>query len=325
MIFSLRTLGYAEALAEAGWQVDFYSHADAQRREMTGYSLVIWDGPIPELLLRSIKKGTTLILLGGAGDDISYYRKYAETIAVIASSMWYSDSPGPEVLLSELSAWGLAPHRLMRHAKFAVRFPQYCNPNYWKRAGIRLIYLPPAANPAHFHPTKGSICDLKWVFVGTTRNRHFIPWLAQRSCEQSWAYGVYGQDIGRLVPPTELNALYNRAEVCPNECGHGVFYRELNIRTFELGMAGRFQISDMRWLAEHEIEGYASFYSTRKSASGDWPLGLASIKDQPRLDPEDVHTYFRAHHSYAARLRRLSSEIGQELTVSSVRGALNIG
>jgi hypothetical protein len=308
-----RILGYAKALRQCGWAVEQLGYSEAPHAAPDRYDVIVWDGGVPEEFLARVTSRQRLILLGGAGDDLEHYRRHAEKIALATSTFYYWDDPGRGLLLADRSLWSAMPHRARWHWRLQRRYRRYGSPRFWRALGIPFMYLPIAADPDVFYPT-GAKAAWKWVFCGTVKNRHFIRDLMAHSDASGWSYNVCAPDRGTHVRPEQLNDLYNRGAICPNECGHGVFFRELNVRTFELGMAGRAQISDMRWLAEPLLAPYARFYAGKRANAEDRRFGIGLFQDEGSPPPDEVHEFFRQRHSFLARLRAAGAVIGCDLT-----------
>ncbi|WP_328425699.1 hypothetical protein OG470_17725 [Micromonospora sp. NBC_00389] len=311
-------MGYVRCLRRFGWTVDELSAAHATEMHLGNYDLIIWNGMCPETVLRSIRpQSQTLVLMNGAGDNLSHYGKYADRIAVATSSLAYFDE-----MRTPLGWRHLNPRRALsrqyfhtlRHARY---FHRFASPRFWRALGIPLLYLPFAADPEIFHPT-GVTPDLVWSFVGHIRARVLVHQLMKESDRRGWAYEVHSPQTGNPLEPLALNDLYNRSMIGFNEQHQMHFGRELNERTFDLGMAGRLQISDMGWLAAQETGRFARFYNGNVGAARDlgYILRLLSNRDLP--DPAAVHAHFSRHHSFVARLAVLSAALGQDLSLGKM-------
>jgi hypothetical protein len=310
----LKPLGYVNALKRYGWNVSWLNYQEAYRDSLNKYDLIIWEGGIKDNLLKNISKNQIVIQLGGAGDNLEHYKRYRDKISIVASSFYFIDEPNILEIKEDISRWSLKPNRLLRMAKSLLKFRKYANIKFWRSLGIPFIYLPLAADPTLFYPQKEVKKDLIWAFCGSLNNRHFIQALERKSRQQGWKYSIHSPDTKNIINPYELNELYNRTILCPNECGHGVFYRELNIRTFELGMSGVCQLTDMQWLAEKEIGKYAQYYAGKRARKEDieYGLKLADIREVP--SPEEIHEWFKKHHSFESRIKKLGAIIKIDLT-----------
>jgi hypothetical protein len=165
-----------------------------------------------------------------------------------------------------------------------------------------------------FHPVRTTRDKVNSAFCGDLTNRPFIKRLLKESGRRGWTYDVRAPELGTEIVPTELNDLYNGALICPNEQHLMTFGRELNQRTFDVGMAGRIQISDMGHLASRVIGPYARFYACKLADGADREFAIRLMEHGYIPDADEVHGYFRMHQSFSARLASISAAIGRDLS-----------
>ena len=136
-----------------------------------------------------------------------------------------------------------------------------------------------------------------------------------------WAYEVHSPETKNPIEPLALNDLYNRTMIGINEHHQLHFGRELNERTFDLGMAGRLQVSDMGWLGAPVAGPFARFYSGNVAQARDCPSVVKMLAERALPEPGVVHEHFKRHHSFEARLAALSGALGVDLSL----GAMVVG
>jgi len=274
----LKDRGYVDCLSGFGWKVDWKNPRSADIIDPAGYGLIMWDGAIPRDVLERVRPGQILIAMGGAGDNIEHYTESREKISIATTLLFYFDDP-PNILTSHnLSKYCLLPQRALRLWLYQKRFRRYGAPEFWRRLGVPFLYLPYASDPKLFHPLPSARRDLRWMFRGTLHNRTFVPRLMRYSASRGVSHFVASPDIGTAAKPEELNELYSRATLSPNEHWQGVFGRELNQRVFDLGMAGVFQVSDMQWLARSMVGPYAAFYAGKLADRAQMDYGCRLVK-----------------------------------------------
>lgn len=308
--------GYVQALRRCGWKVDWVSHQQASDlTELSGYDLILWTALIPEKVFPKIKPSTTLVAIGGVGDDLSHYERYADRISLAACSQFHLDEPFTLLTTRYVSPkeMVLRPTQYYWVLKFERRFRKYGSPKFWRRLGVKCLYLPFASDWELFHPVPGVKRDLRWSFCGDIKNRPFIQRLMLESDRRNWRYEVRAPDFGFAIPATKLNELYSRSVLGVNEQHLLTFGRELNQRTFDLGMSGCFQVTDMEWLAGSALGPHASFYSGKISNGSDRRLAIELVAKSLAPDPDEIHEFFRAHHSFEARLQAIGSALGTDL------------
>ena len=144
--------------------------------------------------------------------------------------------------------------------------------------------------------------DLRWAFVGHLKNRRVVPLLEQQSRLRGWASEVHAPERGNTIDPSALNDLYNRCTFGINEQHSLHSGRELNERAYDLGMAGVPQISDMGWMGLHELGPWQRYYSGKIARTRDLPHAIKLLDDPPTADPNEIHRFFRRHHSFEARI-----------------------
>lgn len=306
-------------LERFGWKVDHLGEKEAIRNSVSAYDLVIWNGAIPAKVLASFKPSQTVVAMNGAGDNLSHYLAHRDKIALGCTSLFYFDRPG------FWSAGGRVKIRpnftSLQAILYRYRFPRYAGPDFWQAMGRRLLYLPFAADPEMFYPT-GAAKDLKWCFVGHTRDRPMVQELERISKARGWKYEIRSPERKSPIDPFELNALYNRCEFGFNEHHRMHSGREINERGFDFGMVGCVTISDMGWLTARE-HPFARYYSSRIAYGREGSLLPALFEEPPAASPAEIHRYFRRYHSPEARIAVLSAALGVDLTKG--RAKLHVG
>lgn len=303
----LKVRGWMRALTAAGWDCMYLSYMESLRDGLERYDLILYDGAMSASLLRQIRREQIVILIGGAGDNLEHYRAYADKISLITSSFFYYDNPPASIrpILNDLYLRMLRPDRLADRIRRYFRYRKWANPNTWESYGIRFMYLPLAADTEVFYPIR-TRKQYRWVFCGTVHNRKVIPALIRASKKRGWHFRIGAPDRGTGIDPLELNELYARATCCPNECGKNIFRRELNIRTFELGMAGKRQVTDLEWLARPLLGDFARYYGTVAEA-------IQLIEEYDDSDPDTIHDFFKEKHSFTARLKQIDAVLGTNI------------
>ena len=120
--------------------------------------------------------------------------------------------------------------------------------------------------------------------------------------------------------PAQLNGLYNRCELAFNVQNVLHFGRELNERSFDVGMAGLPQVSDMGWLGRSSLGPTATYYSERVGQDGDFEKLIRAMEQPPSPSARQLaHQHFVERHSFDARLRELSADLKIDLTLGSRR------
>ena len=309
-------VGYVEALARYGWVVEHATLIESSDVDPCDYDLILWNGLMPASQLERVKPATTtLVMMNGAGNDLSHYRRLAGRIALATTSLAYFDEPTIGVSLRRFVNRRLISRQYLSMIHDLRRFPVYASPSFWNEIGIPLLYLPFASDPSRFYP-RDVEPDLLWGFVGDVRSRPFIRRMIKLSAKHDWPFEVYTQGEPAL-DPEHLGDFYSRIRLGINEhhsmhCG-----RELNERAFDLGMAGRFQFTDMASLGAWEFGRYAYFGGPRNGftrlTDDDITAIIASLISTA---PEDVHAYFREKHSFDARLRTLATVLRADILLT---------
>jgi hypothetical protein len=301
-------------LERFGWKVDHLSPQEADKAALddsvTGYDLVIWNGAIPERALAAFTESQIVVAMNGGGDDLSHYQAHRSKIAIGCTSLFYFDRPGP------FAAGGrtkIRPNFTTAQALvYRYRFPKYAGPDFWQAMGRRLLYFPFMSDPEVFHPT-GVEKDLKWCFVGHTRDRPMVEELERISRARGWNYEIRSPERKAPIDPFELNALYNRCEFGFNEHHRMHSGREINERGFDFGMVGCVTISDMGWLTARE-HPFGRYYSSRIAYGREGAMLAPLFDEPPSAGPAEIHRFFRRYHSPEARIAVLSSALGVDLT-----------
>jgi len=84
--------GYARVLRRFNWDVDEIPLLVSAEVDVRDYDLILWNGLIPESVLRRIRPTQQiLVAMNGAGDDLTHYARYAERIALATTSLAYFD------------------------------------------------------------------------------------------------------------------------------------------------------------------------------------------------------------------------------------------
>jgi len=311
----LKDLGYVEALRRWGWEVTWEHLASYDGAGIARYDLILWDGAIPERVLERVDARQLLVAMGGVGDEIAYYPRFAHKIACVTTSLFYFDEPARLWSTNNLSGELIAPWRLVRLAKYESRFTRFASPRFWRRCGIKFVYLPYASDPALFHPLRHAKKTRRWGCCGTLYHRRFVPGLMKVSEARGVPFHVAANELGTAIDPASLNEFYNSMVIGPNEHWHGVFGRELNQRVFDLGMAGVFQVSDMEWLAREHVYPYAGFYAGKWGDRSARELGTNFVLETAHsYSPEEIHEHFRQRHSFECRLAVMGRAIGADLS-----------
>lgn len=308
--------GYVQALKRCGWKVDWLSHQRASElADFSAYDLILWDALIPEEVFRKIKSSAILVAIGGVGDDLSHYARHADKISLAACSQFHLDEPFTLLTPRYFSPIEMVvrPSQYYWVMKFEHRFRKYGSPKFWRSLGVKHLYLPFASDRELFHPVPGAKRDLYWSFCGEIKNRPFIKRLMRESNERRWKYAVKAPELGSTILPTELNRLYSRTVFGINEQHLLTFGRELNQRTFDLGMSGCFQITDMEWLASPALGPYASFYAGKISDSADRQFGVDLLAKSEAPNHDEIHEFFRAYHSFESRLASIGAALGMDV------------
>jgi hypothetical protein len=304
--------GWVRALESFGWSVDWLSHSEGKNADLSRYDLILWDGNIQESKLRTVHS-QILILIGGAGSDLSYYPLYADKITLLVSSFDYSDEPFTAFTTTHLRVDKQLLHGLM----YERLFRRNASPWYWRQHGIPFMYVPFASDPELFQP-RGTEKQWLWGFVGNIRGRPRLKSLMAFSRSKQWPFEVIAPELQKAVDPLDLGTLYSRMRFGFNEQHRMTFGRELNQRSFDIGMSGLFQITDVGHLAKPAFGQYCFCYAGKLSRPMDESY-LATLTEQmaehsdlyPR---EEIHEYFRIRHSFQARLQAISNAVGIDLT-----------
>ena len=312
-------VGYVDALRRWGWNAVHMSIPEGAQTDPREFDLILWNGPIDERFLARVGSAQTLVAMNGAGDDISYYLRHRGKIALATTSLFYFDEPGLEIKARHLNPKRMISRQYVWLTRYMRRFPRFASPRFWRDLGTRLLYLPFASDPAVFYPLPHVDHDLVWSFVGHIRERVVIKRLMEASRAQHWNYAVHSPETGNPLDPSGLNRLYNRTRVGVNEHHRLLFGRELNERTFDLGMAGLIQVSDMGWLAAPVIGPFGCFYSGNIASRGEVELAVALLQSaNTSMSRDAVHGFFKRWHSFEARLATLSAALGQDLSQGRV-------
>jgi hypothetical protein len=297
------------------------SIAEGAQVDPRDFELILWNGAIDERFLARVGSAQTVVAMNGAGDDLSYYLRHRGKIALATTSLFYFDEPGLQIKLRHLNPTRMISRQYVWLTRYMRRFPRFASPGFWRDMGTRLLYLPFASDPSVFHPLPDVERDLVWSFVGHIRERVVIERLVELSHAKRWRYAVHSPETGNPLDPQELNRLYNRTRVGVNEHHRLLFGRELNERTFDLGMAGLVQVSDMGWLAAPVTGPFGHFYSGNIANRGEVELAAALVENADKGERRDsVHGFFKRWHSFEARLASLSAALGQDLS----QGRVNI-
>jgi hypothetical protein len=83
-------------------------------------------------------------------------------------------------------------------------------------------------------------------------------------------------------------------------------------------MSGCFQITDMKWLASSALGPYASFYAGKISDHADRQFGVELLAKSEAPNPDEIHEFFRAHHSFESRLASIGAALGDVLRGKSL-------
>jgi hypothetical protein len=315
----LTHVGYVDALRRAGWSVDYLDPLAVRTADIEGYDLIIWNSVMPGRILSQIKNGQIVVLLGGAGNDLSHYPRYAHKISLATASTFYWDQPASAVTLKQLRHL-YRPRVLRDYVRYERRFARFAAPRFWQALRVPLLYLPFASDPGHFHPIPGSARDYRWCFVGHLQERQLVRKLAAHSRRFRIPHALHTASRGGPFNPYDLNSVYARSVYGINEQQLLNFGRELNQRTFDLGMAGCMQITDMAYLAAPEVGPYAKFYAGKLANASDHQYARNLLESEPVYAPDEIHEYFRRNHSFEARLALISAALGVDLT----RGRLSL-
>jgi hypothetical protein len=304
--------GWVRALESFGWHVDWLSHSEGQNADLSRYDLILWDGNIREPKLRTVHS-QALILIGGAGSDLSYYARYADRITLLVSSFDYSDEPFTAFTTTHLRVDKQLVHSLM----YERLFRRNASPWYWRQRGIPFMYVPFASDPELFKP-RGTEKRWLWGFAGNTRGRPRLNYLMAFSRSKEWPFEVIAPELGKSVDPLELGTLYSQMRFGFNEQHRMTFGRELNQRSFDIGMSGLLQVTDVGHLAKPAFGKYCFCYAGKLAGRMDEPY-LATLAEQASERAslycrEEIHEYFRLRHSFQARLQAISNAVGLDLT-----------
>jgi len=297
------------ALERAGWTTTWLSHNEGRSQSLEPFDLIMWDGAIPEKQLRKILPRQRLVLLGGIGDDLSHYFKYPDKLSLITSSHYYLDEPSTNLTWQHTRWNGIRTGQIYYITKYTRRFRRNASPSTWKGSGIRFLYLPFASDPELFHPQKREK-TLRWGFAGNMRGRLFLPRLIRLSQANGWPFEVHAPQTNTEIDPLTLNELYSRMKFGVNEQHLMTFGRELNQRSFDLGMAGLTQLTDVGRLASQTFLNFSICYSQRLASEKEISVGLRLAEQMEAPDPDEVHTFFKEHHSFDARLSRIGQALG---------------
>jgi hypothetical protein len=305
--------GYVHALQRAGWTTTWLSHDEGRNHKLESFDFILWDGVIPEDQLGRITPSQRLVLLGGIGDNLSHYFRHPENISLIASSHYYLDEPATNLTWQHMRWDGIRTGQVYYITKYARRFRRNASPSTWNASGIRFLYLPFASDPDLFYPIHRTK-DLRWGFAGNLRGRLFLHQLIGKSQDKRWPYEVCAPQTNTQIDPLNLNELYGRMEFGINEQHLMTFGRELNQRSFDLGMAGLAQLTDVGHLASRTFGKFCTCYSQHLSCNREIAAGLNLAEQMAIADPDEVHTFFREHHSFDARLHQIGNAIGVDFT-----------
>ena len=156
--------------------------------------------------------------------------------------------------------------------------------------------------------------------MGHLHERQLVRKLAAYSRQFRIPHALHTSSRGGYFNPYDLNSVYARSVYGINEQQLLNFGRELNQRTFDLGMAGCMQITDMAYLAAPEVGPYAQFYAGKLANASDHQYARNLLESEPVYSPDEIHEYFRRNHSFEARLALISAALGVDLT----RGRLSL-
>ncbi|MGB8021722.1 MAG: hypothetical protein WCF04_10890 [Candidatus Nanopelagicales bacterium] len=319
---ALPHIGYPAMLSRCGWQVEHLSEEDAPTARLADYDLIIWNGTIPESALRAVSASQTLIAMNGAGGDCRHYVRYGDRIALATTSFSYSDDP-PFPIRRPFGVADMVSKQYVLEliTRAGHRYSTYGSPQFWAKVGAPLMYLPFAADPERFRPS-GAPKDLRWCFVGQLARRPLVAQLAEISDRRGWRYELYGPEVNRRIAPTQLHGLYDRCEIGFNTQNVLHFGRELNERSFDMGMVGLTQVSDMGWLGRGDLDPTVRFYSESIASASDIETVVAMVAEPPAdEDRAAVHDFYRRRHSFAARIVQISNVLGQDLTLGNLADA----
>ena len=301
--------GYVQALKRAGWKTTWFSHNEGRSQDLESFDFILWDGVIPEEQLRKLLPRQRLVLLGGIGDELAHYSRYPEAISLLTSSHWYLDEPWSNLTWQHTRWNGVRTGQVYYIAKYSRRFTRNASPSTWEALGIKFLYLPFASDPELFYPTKKKK-NLRWGFVGNSRGRLFLRKLMAASDEKGWSYGVHTPGPTTQIDPLDLNEFYGRLGFGVNEQHLMTFGRELNQRSFDLGMSGLMQLTDVGNLASLTFPEWCTCYSSKLASHKEISAGLQLAGQMDVADPDEVHTYFRQNHSFDVRLLQIGRAAG---------------
>jgi hypothetical protein len=316
--------GYVHALERAGWKTTWLSHHEGHGQNLDSFDFILWDGVMPEDQLRRILPRQRLVLLGGIGNDLAHYFRYPEAISLITTSHCYLDEPRTNLTWQHTRWDGIRTGQVYYVAKYARRFTRNASPSNWSASDIKFLYLPFASDPELFHPIK-TAKDLRLGFAGNLRGRLFLRQLIATSENKAWSYEVHAPQTNTQIDPLTLNEFYSRMEFGVNEQHLMTFGRELNQRSFDLGMAGLTQLTDVGHLALRTFPRFCVCYSQKLSSGKEISAGLRLAEQMDLADPDEVHTYFRKHHSFDARLFQIGQAVGIDFQRSDSRSSRSVG
>jgi hypothetical protein len=301
--------GYVRALKRAGWNTTWLSHHEGRSQNLESFDFILWDGVIPEEQLRKLRPRQQLVLLGGIGDELAHYSRYPEAISLLTSSHWYLDEPWSNLTRQHARWNGVRTGQVYYIAKYSRRFARNASPSTWKALGIKFLYLPFASDPEVFYPLKKTK-NLRWGFAGNSRGRLFLRKLMAESDKKGWSYKVHAPRLTTQIDPLDLNEFYARLAFGVNEQHLMTFGRELNQRSFDLGMSGLMQLTDVGALASLTFPDWCTCYSAKLASGKEMSAGLQLAGRMDVADPDEVHTYFREHHSFDVRLLQIGQAAG---------------
>lgn len=305
--------GYVRALEALGWKVEWLAPEEGSAADLSAHDVIIWNGGIPEPALRRIHRNQILVAMNGAGDDLSHYARHADRIRLATSSFDYRDDPATNLTRAHFSLRALSP-QLFFVVRDALRFLRFARPRFFRAMGVPFMHLPFASDPALFHPLPARRRRHRWIFCGMLLGRKLVPKLVRFSQARGLSFHLVAPELGNTVDPLDLNVLYNEATLGVNEQHLMTFGRELNQRSFDYGMAGRPQLSDMGYLAAPLLGDSCHCYAGRIASGDDHEYALRLVEEVQESQPEAIHEHFGRHHSFLARLAAVSVASGVDLT-----------
>jgi hypothetical protein len=318
-LLSLPHVGYPRAFERFGWSVAHLGPDEASREDLSVFDLILWNGPIPASVLGRIRAAQTLVAMNGGGDDLSHYDRYRRRIALATSSLYFFDEPRSHISLRHVDPRRATSRQFFLELRYTTRFHRFASPRFFRDLGIPFVYLPFASDPKLFFPKDGVERDLRWAFVGHLQNRRVVPALERESRGRGWAVEIHAPERGNTIDPLTLNDLYNRCTFGVNEQHALHSGRELNERSYDLGMAGVPQISDMGWMGLHELGPWQRYYAAKVGRRMDLPFAAKLLDSTPVADPHEIHGFFKRHHSFEARIATISAALGADLSNGQIQ------